>query len=82
MLKKLVLFINVLVELIDLKCLVILNLQEYLSKEDVELFYEHCRSREVAVLTLQTRHKYDFKDEQLIIIDKDLCEIFANYDNL
>lgn len=82
MLEKLVLFINVLVELIDLKCFVILNLHEYLSKEDCELFYEHCRSREVAVLTLQTRQKYSFNDEQLIIIDKDLCEIFANYDNL
>lgn len=81
LLEKLVLFVNVLVELIDLKCLITLNLQEFLTKKDIELFYTHCQCREVAVLNLLSRKKYEFDDEQVIVIDSDLCETIAKLDN-
>lgn len=81
LLEKLVLFVNVLVELIDLKCLITLNLQEFLTKKDIELFYNHCQCREVAVLNLLSRKKYEFDDEQVIVIDSDLCETIAKLDN-
>ncbi len=82
LLEKLVEFVNVLVELLDLKCLIVLNLQEYLSIEECQQFYNHCMCREVSVLTLQSRKKYNFENEQIILIDDDLCEIVANSDDI
>lgn len=77
MLEKLVSFVNILMELVDLKCLIVLNLYEFLSKDECEGFFYHCKCRDVAVLVLSSRRKYEFDEEQLIIIDSDLCEIVA-----
>lgn len=82
LLEKIVSFVNILVELIDLKCLIVLNLYEFLSQEECEQFFYHCKCRDVAVLVLSTRKKYTFYDEQFVLIDADLCEIVAKLHNL
>lgn len=82
LLEKLIEYANVLVELLDLKCLIVLNLHEYLSFEECKQFYKHCMGKDIAVLTLQSRKKYEFEDEQILIIDEDLCEVVANYEGL
>lgn len=82
LLDKIVSYVNILVELIDLKCLIVLNLYEFLSKEECEQFFYHCKCRDVAVLVLSSRKKYAFNDEQFLLIDEDLCEIVAKLHNI
>ena len=82
LLDKIVSYVNILVELIDLKCLIVLNLYEFLSKEECEQFFYHCKCRDVAVLVLSSRKKYAFDDEQFLLIDEDLCEIVAKLHNI
>lgn len=75
MLERLVAYINVMVEFADLKCLIFLNLQSYLTKKEMELLYEHSRYKEVALLFIESAHRYKLGDEKCVIIDDDLCEI-------
>lgn len=74
--EKLVNFINVLVEFTNLKVIIFLNLQCFLSESHIENLLKHCKYKDVALFLIESSHQYKFKDEKCIIIDKDLCEIF------
>lgn len=78
LLERLVNYIDVLVEFLDTKCVIFVNLFEFLSREDCMQLYSHCHDKEVVVFVLQSRRKYDFDNQQLIVIDNDLCEVVAN----
>lgn len=75
MLEKVVAYTNVLIEFSHLRCLIFLNIQSYLTKEEIKLLYEHCRYKEVALLFIESFRRYKLDNENCIIIDEDLCEI-------
>lgn len=82
LLERLVNYIDVMVEFLDTKCVIFINLFEYLSREDSVQLYNHCHDKEVVLFVLQSRQKYNFDNQQLVVIDSDLCEVVANFVDL
>lgn len=77
LLEKLIAYINLNVEMLDLKCLIILHAEEFFTKNEVIQLFNHCRYKEVALLLIESRHRYQITDEVCLIVDEDLCEILA-----
>lgn len=77
LLEKLIAYINLNVEMLDLKCLIILHAEEFFSKDEIIQLFKHCRYKEVALLLIESRHRYKIDNEFCVIVDEDLCEILA-----
>lgn len=76
-LEKIVNYINILIEFVNLKCIIFLNLQSFLTKQEIEQLFEHCKYKEVSLFLIENIHKNRFENEKCIIIDEDLCEIIV-----
>lgn len=66
-------------ELLDMKCFVFVHLLSYLTENEIEKFYEYVHYRKLCVLLLESRAPDTVKKfSEVIIIDKDSCEIVLN----
>lgn len=72
---KIINFINVAIEFSELKLLIIFNIEDFLSEEELLELIKICNYKEVALLFIQGRHLYSLPNEKCLIIDEDLCEI-------
>ncbi len=72
---KIIDYINVAIEFSELKLLIFLNVEDYLSESEILELIKICKYKEVRLFFIQSVHKYKLKEEKCLIIDSDLCEI-------
>lgn len=79
LIEKILDYMKVSCELLDVKCFVFVHLLSYLTEYEVEKFYEYVHYQKICVLLLESRQP-DFAKEfsETVIIDKDSCEIVLN----
>lgn len=77
--EKILDYMKVSCELLDVKCFVFVHLLSYLTEYEVEKFYEYVHYQKICVLLLENRQP-DMVEKfaETIIIDKDSCEIVLN----
>lgn len=75
LLEKMIDLLNVLVQLTNLKVFVTLNIQDYLTLEEADNLFKHCRYKEVSWLSIQANRKYVHSEEHCVLIDSDLCHV-------
>lgn len=77
--EKILDYMKVACELLDVKCFVFVHLLSYLTEYEVEKFYEYVHYQKICVLLLENRQP-DMVEKfaETIIIDKDSCEIVLN----
>lgn len=61
--------------LCDTKCFVLVNMKQFLSREEVKLIYKDLLREKISFLLLETSVTYSLECEKLRILDKDLCLI-------
>ena len=71
--EKLIEYIKLLTYLFDIKCFVILNLKEYLEKDELSKFYRELFLEKINCLIIEPSNKYILPEEKVTILDKDLC---------
>lgn len=77
--EKILDYMRVSSELLDVKCFVFVHLLSYLTEYEIEKFYEYVHYRKLCVLLLESRVPDTIKKfSETIIIDKDSCEIVLN----
>lgn len=77
--EKILDYMKVSSELLDIKCFVFVNLLSYLTEYEIEKFYEYVHYKKLCVLLLESRVPDTVKKfSETIIIDKDSCEIALN----
>lgn len=77
--EKLVDYVKVLSELLDIKCFVFVHLLSYLTEYEVDKFYEYVHYQKICVLLVENRQPKTVKKfSEIVIIDKDSCEISLN----
>lgn len=74
-LEKLLLYIDALVEFCDTKLIVTVNVKSYLNNEEFLELFKHARYMQVPIFCIESHETYKIKEEKIIIIDCDLCEI-------
>lgn len=76
-LTKIIEYIKVMSRLMDYECIAFVNLGSFFDKKEIEHIYK-CAAYEKINLLLFENHKSteEIENEDLIIIDKDLCEIY------
>lgn len=57
------------------KCFVLLNLKQFLSVSEIELFYRSVQLEKYTLLLLESSVKSHLSEENVLILDKDLCII-------
>lgn len=77
LLSRLIDYINVAVEFNRMRVLIVVNLKCYLSQDDFLSLCKHCQYKGVNLICLEARETYKIPDEDVLIIDKDLCEILV-----
>lgn len=66
-------------ELLDIKCFVFVHLLSYLSDYELEKLYEYAEYQKIHILLLESSQPEDIeKFSDIVIIDKDACEIVLN----
>lgn len=75
MLEMLANYVNIYIEFFDLRYLIIVGLQGFMSQQDILNLHKHCQDREVALMLIEPFHKYKLPNENCLVIDSDLCEI-------
>lgn len=74
-LEKLLLYIDALVEFCDTKLIVMVNVKSYLNNEEFLELFKHARYMQVPIFCIESHETYKIKEEKIVIIDSDLCEI-------
>lgn len=75
-LEKLTDYICIVRRVLDLQLIVIVGLHNYLSKQELELFYKTAMLNKVSLLLLENGHEDEkISCEKWLTIDRDLCEI-------
>lgn len=72
---KLINYIKIINDLYLAKCVVIINLKAYLTKEELKNFYNEINYRKFNVLLIENKDYDRIETEKVYIVDKDLCEI-------
>lgn len=76
LLEKLCDYLDIIVELMPVRLLIIVFLKEYLSEEQIFNFNKYCISKDCKLLIIESCCLSKcYLDEQLYIIDQDLCVI-------
>lgn len=79
LLERILCYINILVELKNLKFMVFVNLKSVLRDEELICLYRHCRNEKIALLLLESgKIRPLLPEEKAVIITQDLCEILEN----
>lgn len=77
--EKILDYIKVSQELLDIRCFVFVHLLSYLTEYEIEKFYEYVYYQKISVLLLENKQPDMInKFSETIIIDKDTCEIHLN----
>ena len=58
----------------------ILNLKQFLTKEQIQQVYEFCFYEKIYLINLEGYKKYALEQEKCVIIDEDLCVIDSSLD--
>lgn len=74
---KIIDFVDVAIEFSELELLILLNVEDYLTKEEVTELIKVCNYKEVMLLFIQGRRNYELEKKKCLIINKDLCEIIV-----
>lgn len=68
--------IKILSSVFNYKTIIIRNLADYLTQEELNMFFKECRKLETDILVLSSHlPNYDFDNKFIIRIDSELCEI-------
>jgi CRISPR type II-A-associated protein Csn2 len=78
LLNKLVAFINIFSSLVKIKNFFFVNLKCFLNADELLKLYHEAQLNEVNLFLLESFEKDHLKDEKIVIIDKDLCEIVVS----
>lgn len=79
LLEKLICYVNVFIELKNVRFFVLIGVKDVLTEEETLLLYKHCELAKVSLLLLERgRGEKNIGNERKIIITKDLCEIVEN----
>ena len=73
MVEKLLQYIKISSFLFGTKCFVFLNLKQYLEREEIIAFYRDVSLEKANILLLESSVSYELENENIIILDKDLC---------
>lgn len=71
--------IKILSSVFNYKTIIIRNLADYLTQEELNMFFKECRKLETDILVLSSHlPNYDFDNKFIIRIDSELCEIYID----
>lgn len=76
--ENLIEYMNIFEKFIGIKLFIFVNLKNFLSEKDLELFYQFIFYNKYKVLLIESNDSKKLDQEKKIIIDKDLCEIWYN----
>lgn len=78
-LEKLICYINIFIELKNIKFFIFIGLREVLTDEELKQLYYHCDLQKIGLFLVESYKKqYLMPCERAIIITEDLCEIAEN----
>lgn len=76
LLEKLCDYLDLIVELMPVRLLIVVFLKEFLNEEQISSFYRYCASKDCSLLIIESScFSKCYLDEHLYIIDQDLCII-------
>ena len=68
--------IKILSSVFNYKTIIVRNLADYLTQEELNMFFKESRKLEIDILILSSHlPSYDFDNQSIIRIDSDLCEL-------
>ena len=76
--EKIVSYINLMVELKNCKFFVFVNLKSVINNDELLQIYKHCKLEKVGLLLIESSERSRLKNEKMVIITEDLCEILVN----
>lgn len=82
LLEKLICYINVYAKLKSVSFFVIVGIKSVLSNEELQCLYKHCELEKISLLLIESAEKSRVKNERMITITDDLCEIVANIEEV
>lgn len=75
--EKLLDYITVLMDMLEIKVFFLINLKSYFTKEELQLLYKEIVIRKINVVIIEPfENKEKLMYEKVYIIDKDTCEIY------
>lgn len=74
--EKLCDFVDVFNEFLKINYFVFINLKSYLNDEELQEFYKFVSYKKINLLLLENHQRNKLPNENLTIIDNDLCEIY------
>lgn len=75
-LNKIVNYINILMEITDIKIIFLVGIKDILTYEEIKELYKEFSLKQLNLILIDSHVKYNkLLNERLIIIDEDLCEI-------
>ncbi|MBQ4072488.1 MAG: type II-A CRISPR-associated protein Csn2 [Clostridia bacterium] len=77
LLERLVDFINLCVEFLKIKVLILVDVKHYLEENELLSLAKHCALKEVGLFMLGSSCPYCIDGERAVVIDKDYCEILV-----
>ena len=69
-------YIKIAKELLHQEIFIFLNLKLFLTKEELEIFYQECFNRKVQLILIEAVFMENMEKEEVCIIDKDKCIIY------
>ena len=76
LIEKLCDYVDIIVELMPVKLLIVVFLKEYLNEAQISQFYDYCMSKNCNLMLIESNSLTRcYTNEQLYIIDNDLCVI-------
>lgn len=80
LLEKIICYINLFVQLKNIKFFIFVGLKNFLCDEDLNMLYRHCRQNKISVFLIESaKVRPLIYEERAIIITEDLCEIVENF---
>lgn len=80
LLEKVICYINLFIELKNIRFLAFVGLKSVLSDEDLRLLYRHSKLHKLSLLLVECgKIRPLLEEEKVIIITEDLCEIVENF---
>lgn len=80
LLEKIICYLNILIELKAIKCVIFVGLKNVLSDDELRFLYRHCRLHKLLLLLIEgSKTRAILNEERAIIITEDLCEIVENF---
>ena len=68
-------YVKVLADILHIKLLILLNIKEYLTKEEIDNLQKICFYKKIFLLLIESEERFVLDNEKTFIIDKDRCLI-------